>query len=303
MMLSKIVVLANKWWEATALVSVLEHTRDIKQKFSASPSALVTERLLSPREYAQSPRIVGELSGIRLEVRCIEDLVGRDHEGSSSYHKQQVLCEAAGCGEFEGALVVAFGTCASPLPQCAGNVVVGSDVFVFDARESSESDEYAELGEYVESVVTSELGRKILDSSDIQATWTGIPIRFVVPPNSSSNKPTVIADLHQVALSVVNVLDNRSYHKYDPLALERFTSKALPGEIRSVETTHGLIRLCIDQPFLFVSGVTNQLGRFEEEFSSAQYPQAFAASHNAAVTLSWLFPSLCRYLQNEMISG
>lgn len=295
-MLSKIVVLANKWWEATALVSVLEHTRDIKQKFSASPSTLVTERLLSPREYSQSPRIVGELSGIRLEVRCIEDLVGRDPNSSSSCHKQKVLCEAAGCGDFEGALVVAFGTCASPLPQSAGNVVVGSDVFVFDARDSSDSGEYAELGEHVDSVVASEMGRKILASSDIQATLTEIPSRFVVPPNSPSNNPTVIADLDQVALSVVNVLDNRLYHKYDSLALERFTSKALPGEIRSVETTHGLIRLSIDQPFLFVSGVTNQLGRFEEEFSSPQYPQAFAASHNAAVTLSWLFPSLCRYL-------
>ncbi len=37
MMLSKVVVLANKWWEATALVSVLENTRDIKEQFSASP--------------------------------------------------------------------------------------------------------------------------------------------------------------------------------------------------------------------------------------------------------------------------
>jgi len=169
---------------------------------------------------------------------------------------------------------------------------------VFDARESSESEEYAELGEYVECVVASEVGRKILASSDIQAIRTKIPSRFVVPPNSSSNNPTVIADLHQVALSVVNVLDNRLYHTYDSLALERFNSKALSGEIRSVETTHGLIRLCIDQPFLFVSGVTNQLGRFEEEFSSPQYPQAFVASHNAAVTLSWLFPSLCSYLQH-----
>lgn len=299
-MLSKIVVLANKWWEATALGSVLEHTRDIKQKFSASPSALVTERLLSPREYGQSSRIVGELSGIRFEVLCIEDLVGRDHNSSSSCHKQQVLCKAAGCGDFEGALVVAFGTCASPLPQCAGNVVVGSDVFVFDARDPSESGEFAELGDQVDSVVASEIGRKILASSDIQATLTELPSRFVVPPNSPSNNPTVIADVHEVALSVVNVLDNRLYHKYDSIALERFSSKAVPGEIRSVETTHGLIRLCIDQPFLFVSGVTNQLGRFEQELPSPQYSQAFAASHNAAVCVSWLLPSLCAFLKDGL---
>ncbi len=234
-------------------------------------------------------------------MHCIEDLVGRDRKGSSSYHKQQVLREAAGYGKFDEALVVAFGTCASPLPQCAETSLSGATCLCLTLVSLLNQKSMLSWG-YTESVVASEVGRKNLR----QAIYKQRVRRYravLLSHRSRRQRTNRNCWLAPGCTYVVNVFDNRLYHKYDSLAFDRYTSKALPGEVRSIETTHGLIRLCIDQqPFLFVSGVKISLVVSKKSFHHRNMLRR-SASHNAAATLSWLFPSICSYLRHEVISG
>lgn len=65
----------------------------------------------------------------------------------------------------------------------------------------------------------------------------------------------------------------------------------------SNETTHGLIRLQSDAPFLFISGITDTLGSFNAEVAPRPYSQNFAAAHNAGVVAAWLLPRIVEYLK------
>ena len=76
----------------------------------------------------------------------------------------------------------------------------------------------------------------------------------------------------------------------DRRALVQAEPKQIVG---SVETTHGVIRLCVpSEQFLFVSGIPNRMGYFNMETAPRGYAQNYAASHNAAVALAWMIPTL-----------
>ena len=60
----------------------------------------------------------------------------------------------------------------------------------------------------------------------------------------------------------------------------------------SIETTHGIIRAASAAPFLFVSGITDTVGRFDLEVTPRVYAQNVVAAHNAGVTLAWLLPGI-----------
>lgn len=296
-----IVIVANKWWEAVALVSVLEHARDIKPEFSACPEPFATIMRRPPHDCSPRARLICKIDEMIVEVLCLEDLIPEGSSTSSSRAKQLVLESLVARGSFKDAIAIAFGTAASPLPCCAGNVVVGSSVFVFDASEQNDSTERAAFSQGMGEIIGSSVGTSVLENSGVDRSFEEAQMRFLSPPCKPSPKPRIIAGPTSVSVGVVNVLHSESYREVDLLSLKGFASVNVSShEAQSVETTHGLIRLCVDRPFIYVSGIANQVGRFDDEVRPRKYAQNYSASHNAAVCLAWMLPYICGFWRQNL---
>lgn len=293
--MSKVVLLPNKWWEAVALVSVLEHARDIKPEFSAAPAPFDVISRVPPREHTpKKPRLECRINEVEVDVLCVEDLIPQDKDSSSSAEKQSVLKSLASEGYFDDAIIIAFGTAASPEANCAGNVIVGSSVFVFDASPHSESADSAIFEDRLGEIVDSEAGELLIDKSVIALDLAEAQKRFLSGPQNPSPKPRIYAGANFVSVGVINMHNNQEYQHIDALALDSFVkAKKEQQETQSIETTHGLIRLCIERPYLYVSGIANQVGRFGNEVAGNKYSQNYAACHNAAVCIAWMLPRVC----------
>ena len=89
----------------------------------------------------------------------------------------------------------------------------------------------------------------------------------------------------------------------DEAAHRRFeaTHEASQGTVRigSLETTHGIVRLQSEAPFIFVSGITDRIGHFNEDVGLRSYAQNFACAHNAGVATAWLIPQVVKFLSLE----
>lgn len=291
-----VVILANKWWEAVVLVSVLEHARDIKPEFNAAPQAFEIQKRRGPCESGPEPRQVLRVHKSNVAVLCIEDYIPNGANSSSSYEKQRILASISKAGMFESAFIVAFGTAASPSPNSAGNVVIGSSVFVHDGK-TDENAPYANFDQPLGQIVVSEGGQKLLTEVDLNGGLDQAKMRFLSPPNAPSTRPVVLAGVKYVSVGVINVPDSKDYEATDPKALSAFANVKGCNTTESVETTHGLIRLCVHRPFIYVSAIANEVGNFETEVKPNKYAQNFSAAHNAAVSVAWLLVTMCRYLR------
>jgi hypothetical protein len=100
-------------------------------------------------------------------------------------------------------------------------------------------------------------------------------------------------DAALTALADVNVQDYTKYKLTDPLTVDACKRADTGVLIGSVDTTLALVRAKTDPaPFLFVSGIANELGFFNRDVSDTEYASNFIASHNAGVALAWLLPVL-----------
>src|SRR5262249_29716552 len=141
----RIVVVVNKWWECDPLLSVLlndlarpvllgwpvELNHPRRRPAKGTPSAPGT-----PAKY----RAVFQLANVRVEIWCVSDLLEHlpDSLQSSSEAKMKEMPRIV-AGE-EPALVIAFGTAAYPATATEnGSVVVGSRVFLHDARPAGDN--------------------------------------------------------------------------------------------------------------------------------------------------------------------
>ena len=78
--------------------------------------------------------------------------------------------------------------------------------------------------------------------------------------------------------------------QFDALLPSKFLPT--PKVPAALETTHGVIRAMSTAPFLFVSGIANQVGNFETEIKPNEYAQNEAAAANAGVVLAAMLPLL-----------
>jgi hypothetical protein len=112
--------------------------------------------------------------------------------------------------------------------------------------------------------------------------------RFLKSPLEPVKTPVVLAGHRFNSLGVVNVIDYDAYFWADKSAIEAFRQKGYQGVIGSMETTHGLIRFQTEAPFLFISGIANEDGKFDSQVAPRVYAQPFVAAHNAGLTLCYL---------------
>ena len=285
-----IIIVANKWWEVLPLVSVMQHINPAQPGFSAAPIELYgAYQPAGGSMTLPTPRLALMLKSARIEVWCVQDLMSRAENSSCTWEKARVL-PAITEGKDEN-LVIAFGTAASPTGNaCNGNVVIGTSVFVHDPYSGHTDREqqwtHRDCGRLVESdaqPIVEGISRGWIESAEK---------RLIPAVNASANPPRIRIGSDLVAVGVVNVLDSKDYKWADAQALME-CDKCCGGKIaESVETTHGVIRMVLNCPFIYVSGIANAVGMFEGHVKANNYAQNLVAAHNAAVGVAWLVTAI-----------
>jgi len=151
-----------------------------------------------------------------------------------------------------------------------------------DAKE--DWDDPSQVGRILNSAQGAAIARQFTIEPDRRLP---IDARLIPAPVNPSLPPVLLPAANYVALSEVNVTNYDDYAWTDRLAVEQFRAKNPAAPVGSIETTHGLIRIMSDAPFLFVSGLTDRLGYFNQELGPRTVAQNFIAAHNAGVATVW----------------
>jgi hypothetical protein len=295
----RVLLIANKWWEADPLCGVLIHDR-------ARPQSLANFRYLRypasrvikpkpgdprPPDPKAEPRLTFDCAGASVELWCLEELMNAAESSSSSLEKARVLSGALSYGPTPD-LVIAFGTAGSREGVSAnGSVVVGRRVFIHDPRAGAPDRTGMWTPPQPDQLVESTLPARVLAQLDEQSRYAA-ETRFLDCPVAPADPPTVLVGNGFASLGVVNITNYDDYVWADSQAVDAFNAAGLAAQIGSIETTHGVIRSASQAPFLFVSGITDTEGLFDYQVTPRVYAQNTAAAHNAGVAISWLLPSL-----------
>ncbi len=244
------------------------------------------------------PRAIFPYQQFHAEVWCISDLLEhlKSKYQSSSEQKAKYLPRIFNYGDAPD-LVIAVGTAEFPdaVTTNNGNVTIGTKVFMvnghpnpWDNRPNPDSQwKDGPFEKLIDSTLDPELFKKMV-KFDVSAACN----RFLTVPLAQAQSTWVIADYINVALGAVNVTDYSEYGLIDPITAKTFWSKVNGAKAASVETTHGLIRVQSESPFLFVSGIVNRFGCFDQEVNPRSHSQNTAAAHNSGVIVSWLLGRL-----------
>ena len=295
----RVLVITNKWWECDPIMYVL--LNDGARPASAlgwpdlpgHPHRRPAQKKRPSKARSPLCRAVFTLPKIRVEVWCISDLLehlpDENHFQSSAERKIERLPKI-----FAGTaadLVVAVGTAAFPGDVSEnGSVVVGTRIFMHDAHPNGTNPDSKWRGGPFDEVLSSSLERSAfveITSFDQCALNS-----FLVPPLNAAMKGSLLAGYSYAALGTVNVTDIKEYAQADRATLDAYLTRCERGDAKSVETTHGLIRVQSEAPFVFISGIANRMGRFDDDVKPRSYAQNTTAAHNAGIVLAQMIPKI-----------
>ena len=298
-MASRVMIVANKWWEADPLCGVLIHDK-------ARPKGLdhftyvsyPAKRMLRPGpkdprppDPPSQPRMRFTCSGAAVEVWCIEELMNPAESSSSTLEKARVLEPLLATAPD---LLIAFGTAGSREGVAAnGSVVVGRRLLVHDPRAAAPDRTRYWTPPRPDVVLDSAFPESGFRALDEQARYAA-EARLIPPPINPAKPPLTFVGNGFVSVGVVNITNYDDYSWADRQAIAAFERLGSGGQVGSVETTHGVIRSLSEAPFLYVSGITDTEGLFDFEVTPRVYAQNHVAAHNAAIGLVWLLPELLK---------
>jgi hypothetical protein len=216
--------------------------------------------------------------------------------------------------------VIAFGTAGflDPVPY-NGSAVVGSTLFIYNpyphnGKTNPESNwvDDENTGKIIHSPIATPDGepnadryaphkRRFASLFANEDFRHAAEARFLKPPMGAAEAPIIMAAYKNLGLGVINITDYDDYIWADHEAIDAYrrldASAAYP--IASVETTHCIIRLQSEAPFLYVSGIVDRLGYFDRDVAPRVYAQNFVGAHNAGVAVAWLLPEIVRLLEQD----
>lgn len=295
----RVMLIGNKWWEADPLCWVLFHDKARPSVFTDYktknyPSQRVPHRSTEPRprDPVAIPRFTFTCMDATVEVWCLEELMNPAENPSSAAEKARVLPAAIAAGTPPD-LVIAFGTAGSrPDLHINGCVVVGSRVYVHDAYAADVDRTGMWMPPRPDMVIESDLPAGVVQGISPESKHSA-EARFLPPPVTPANPLLVMAGNGFISIGHVNTINYDDYTWSPQCAVDSFNENASGlGEIGSVESTHGLIRLICEAPFLHVSGIVDTVGMFNVHVTPRVYAQNTAAAHNAAIALAWLLPDV-----------
>jgi hypothetical protein len=309
--LKRILVIANKAFEADPLVHVLASERGSPREADLGPITFGSYPRLRKKDQRRNQHVPPATTPLltltvpraaapfaQVEVWCVEDLMDPTRSSSNTLEKWRVLDSLRQTGGAPD-LVVAVGTGATDGQRLNGSVIIGSRVFIHDPYAGAADRTGMWTPPVADQVIAAgALPSKLFRELDEDARYPAEG-RFLHPPIEPSPLPRIIAGHPFVSIGVVNVNDRYDHYAWaDPAALASFNQVTGGRErVGSLETTHGVIRSAfMDSPFLYVTGVTNAMRQFDLETTPRVYGQNLAVAHNAGVAVAWLIPQLVETL-------
>jgi hypothetical protein len=295
----RVMLIANKWWEADPLCWILFHDKArpsvfIDYKINNYPAQRVPNQPTEPRprDPVAIPRFTFKCMDATVEVWCLEELMNPAQNSSSAAEKARVLPAAFASGATPD-LVVAFGTAGSRQDlHINGCVVVGRRVYIHDAYKAEGDRTRMWTPPKEDTVIESDLPASVIKGISSESKHSA-EARFLPPPIAPAYPLLMMAGNGFISVGHVNCTNYDEYAWSPQRAIESFNDNASGlGEIGSVESTHGLIRLISEAPFLYVSGIADSVGLFNIQVTPRVYAQNTVASHNAAIALAWLLPDV-----------
>jgi hypothetical protein len=295
-----VLVVVNKFWECDPLLAALlgegvpPQIREQWPVIQDWPRA----RRNPPKGSAPQnpdpspkPRAVFTLHHTVVEVWCVSDLLEHfpdesRYQSSSERKAERLPLVLQGRAPD---LVVAVGTAAFPSSSenLNGSVVVGTHVF---AHDGDPSNTYSRWAWTFDTLVKSAL------PSDAFRTMTAVGAqlqpRLLAAPRAPSSQRVFLAQHDLVSLGSVNVTDYAKYGPSDGAAVKAFRDAKTGLPAGSLETTHAVIRASLGDRFLFVSGIVDRLGHFDDDVGEIAYPQNLVGAHNAGVAIAWMLPAI-----------
>jgi hypothetical protein len=292
----RIVVIANKSWEADPMVNAILHEKIRPSTFKDFDTSghpfLIDKKDPNNPDPPAHPRIEftckSENASARIEIWCLQDLMNPKVSSSSAVEKWRVLPKIINYRRGVDFLI-AFGTAGIVnLGRCNGSVVIGSRLFINNPYgKKPDLWDSPNLDKLLPTVLEDGFFRNLADEVRFKSET-----KFLRPPLEPAEPPLIMAGHGFYSVGVVNVTNYDDYIWADRNAVSAFYEKGHKGVIGSIESTHGLIRLQTDGPFLFVSGITDEDGRFDSQVTPRVYSQNFVAAHNAGIALCYLLEDI-----------
>lgn len=280
-------IIVNKHWECDAVMAALLNYELFRFKLGL-PIELNHPR---NRDLNIEPKVRAQynLNGWQVEVWCVSDFL----EGLPLSHQSSSQQKAIHLSDWinlqRPTFVIAVGTAGYPsmAHNINGSVIVGTNVFVHDGHPNNENPNSSLslplFGKVVASSISAERFAELTDYDEARLLSS-----MVKPPNNPAT-PMILANYDNLSLGTVNVTDYSEYAKKDSETLQAYKALNMNHPATSIETTHGLLRLLCGDCFVFISGITDRLGHFDDEVT---FGQNFAAAFNAGIVLTGLIANL-----------
>jgi hypothetical protein len=304
--MKRILLIANKNWEVEPILNALLNSR-MRPPQLGNPNTLHY-----PWTFAAGtiqPRAVWSLAGALIELWCVQDIMQAKWNSSSSEGKNTDLPGVIGFRSEPPDLVIALGTAGfgSPVDNNIGCVVAGSNIFIHNFRPGGENaDSKWDDPVHFEKLLTSSVDPsffQLLDAPTIKL----IESRLLKPFLNPSPVIQVLSDQNYLGLSTVNITVYKDYDTSDQIGIDQITKAGIALKVGSVETTHGIIRLQTEAPFVFISGITDRLNQFATDVNGVDTKgnvkteaQNYTVAFNIGIYLSYLIPLLPGFVNTRV---
>jgi len=286
--MKRVLIVANKYWECDGVASALlnESVRDPALPWPHPPIHQPRRRDLKPPVVA---RLVYEFPKCRAEVWCVSDFLENLDSTLQSSSEQKALALPKLFDSEKADMLIAVGTAGFPTASLGmnGGVTVGTNVFMHNGHPNGSN----KLSNWTQGPFDT-LVKSTLSEADFK-TLTDLDLvtlsnSFVKTPNEPAT-PACLARFSNVSLGTINVTDYSEYNAKDAETVAAFGKAKTGLPAASVETTHGILRALGPSKFMFVSGITDGFGHFNDVDNTGQN---FAASFNVGVVLSGILARL-----------
>lgn len=289
--MKKIVVIINKNWETEPVLNALTNS-EIRPKELPFPVWVNSPK--DGKNRMNAPRVFLTLSNDKsvsaeITIWCIQDLMNTQKSSSSSEEKFNVLPQVIRNEKPD--LIMAVGTAGYLSEQSYnGSVFIGSNFFLHDGHPDNNDSNLK--NENVGKLLSSNVNNQLYDifSQDFRDK---VEKKFISVPNLPAQKMQCLASIFFAALSNINVTDYKEYRRVDNEGIKHFKDIVGNFDLCSIETTHGVIKLCSEKPTIFISAITDRVGYFDSEVNALQN---YVASFNAGIVIGQLLCSLNDYI-------
>lgn len=301
--MKRVVIIVNKNWETEPILGTLLNYK-IRPKELPNPTRLNYPWTFSPG--TGEPRAIWDnFQNVTFELWCVQDIMNSQWHPSSSQGKNIELPRIINYRSEKPDLVIACGTSGfgSETENNNGSVVIGTNIFIHNFHPNGENpksvwDDPAKFEKLIVSKIDNSFFA-LLDYFTVKA----MEERLLKPYLNPSDHIQIIASRDFLGLSTVNITDYKDYKTSDQIGMKAIADAGINLKIGSVETTHGVIRLQTDAPFVFMSGITDRAGHFDDDVNGFDFKgnvktesQNFSSSFNIGVCLAWLIPKLAKFI-------